>query len=100
MEQITAQKVADVMTAYLYHQISLDDLVSWAETAMMDGEFADENYDTVRDIVSRLGMADVKAFGMTWEDFERFFGRLGYAVRIEVVAARSLPRAGRPRDVD
>lgn len=53
---------------------------------MLDGEFADENYETVRAIVSQLGVADVQAFGLTWEDCEWFLSQLGYTVRIEVVA--------------
>ena len=35
---------------------------------------------------SVLGVADVKAFGLTWEDCEWFLSQLGYTVRIEVVA--------------
>ena len=61
-------------------------MVEWAEQTMLDGEFADEKYETIRDIVSRLGVADVKAFGLTWEDCEGFLSQLGYTVRIEVVS--------------
>ena len=53
---------------------------------MMEDDFQQENYETIREIVGRLGVADVKAFGLTWENCENFLNRLGYAVRIEVVA--------------
>ena len=86
MQQITDQVVADKLASYLHHELSIAELVAWAETAMLDGEFADENYETIRGIVSRLGVADVKAFGLTWEDCEWFLSQLGYTVRIEVVA--------------
>ena len=86
MQKITDKVVADKLTAYLHHKISLADLVDWAEMAMMEGEFAEENYETIRDIVSYLGVADVKAFGLTWEECEKFLRQLGYSVRIEVVA--------------
>ena len=86
MEKITDKVVADKLTAYLPHKLSLADLVDWAEMAMMEGEFAEENYETIRDIVSYLGVADVKAFGLTWEECEQFLRQLGYSVRIEVVA--------------
>ena len=86
MQQITDQVVAEKLIAYLHHESSLSELVAWAEQAMLDGEFADEKYETIRDIVSRLGVADVKAFGLTWEDCERFLSQLGYTVRIEVVS--------------
>jgi predicted oxidoreductase len=37
---ITKQTVADKITAYLQHKIGVDDLVDWAESTMMDAEFA------------------------------------------------------------
>ena len=40
----------------------------------------------LREIVSRLGVADVKVFGLTWEDCEQFLTQLGYKVRVEVTA--------------
>ncbi|MFQ5963677.1 MAG: hypothetical protein ACE5KZ_05270 [Candidatus Scalinduaceae bacterium] len=51
---------------------------------MMDGDFEDENYGTLRDIVSRLGVEDVKAFRLTWEECERFLKQLGFSVKIQV----------------
>ena len=92
MRRITDQTVAGKLAAYLHHQLSLDELVAWAEQAMLDGEFEDENFEAIRDIVSWLGVADVKAFGMTWEDCEEFLSRLGYVVKIEVVAERERAR--------
>jgi hypothetical protein len=32
----------------------------------------------------RLGVADVKAFGMTWEDCEDFLSKLGYRINLTV----------------
>lgn len=86
MEPITSQTVADKLSAYLHHELELAELVSWAEDAMMEGEFAEEGYEAIRDVVSRLGLADVRAFGLTWEDCEHFLAQLGFSVRIEVVA--------------
>ena len=36
-EVITHQMVADKLAAYLQHDLSLDGLVAWAESAMMEG---------------------------------------------------------------
>jgi hypothetical protein len=44
--------------------------VDWAEHGMMEDEFDDSHLDTIRDITSRLGLADVREFGLTWEDCE------------------------------
>ncbi len=79
--------MADKIGAYLRHDLSLADLVSWAEDAMMEGEFADQDSDAVSAVVSRLGVADVRAFGLAWEDCEQLLRQLGYAARVDIVAA-------------
>ena len=86
MSDITRQMVADKLAAYLRHDLSREDLVVWAESAMMEGEFEREHFADVRDVVARLGVADVRAFGLTWEDCEQLLGRLGYTARVNIVA--------------
>lgn len=83
MEIVTNKIVADKLSAYLHHELDIVDLVDWAENVMMDGDFAEDNYADLRDIVSRLGTADVKQFGLTWVDCEQFLNRIGYVVKIE-----------------
>lgn len=61
---MTKQTVAMKIASYLGHDISLADLVSWAEDAMMDGEFDENEAAAIPDVVSRLGVADVRAFGL------------------------------------
>ena len=82
--KITRQNVGQKLIDYLYHRISLAELVDWAESAMMEADFEEQDYETVRDIVSRVGLADVKAFGITWENCEDFLSRLGYRLMIKV----------------
>jgi hypothetical protein len=84
---ITKQTVAHKLAAYLHHEITLAQLVDWAEKAMLDGEFAEPEMTALRAVVPRLGVADVRAFGLTWEDCEQFLQKLGYAARVDVVAA-------------
>ena len=88
MEQITSKQLAARIKGYLQHEWSLSELVSWAEDAMYDGEFANESHNVIRDIVSRLGVADVRAFGLSWEDCEQFLLQLGYKVHVELVEQR------------
>jgi hypothetical protein len=83
---VTKQTAADKLTAYLHHELSLAQLVDWAETALLDGEFAEQDMEALRFVVSRLGVADVRAFGLTWEDCENLLDRLGYRARVEVFA--------------
>ncbi len=72
---------------YLYHGITLTELVDWAESAMMEADFEEQDFEIVREIVSRVGLADVRAFGMTWEDCEDFLSRLGCRVSLKVSEA-------------
>lgn len=82
---ITKQIVADKIAAYLHHHITLEQLVDWAENALMEGEFAEKETATIAAVLSRLGVADVRAFGLTWADCEELLGKLGFSARIEIV---------------
>ena len=84
--QVTKQTAAQKLSAYLHHEISLAQLVDWAETVLLDGEFAEKDMAALRHVISRLGVADVRAFGLTWEDCENLLERLGYRTRVEVFA--------------
>jgi hypothetical protein len=65
---ITRREVAIRLADYLQHRLTLKELVDWAE----------------RDILSRLGLADVEPFALTWEECEDYLSRLGYRVKVEV----------------
>jgi hypothetical protein len=82
---ITKEIVAGKLAAYLHHDISLAQLVDWAENAMMDGEFAERELSALQAVVSRLGVADVRAFGLTWEDCEQLLKQLGFTARVDIV---------------
>jgi len=38
-------------------------------------------------VVARLGVADVRVFGLAWEDCENLLHQLGFTPRVEVVVA-------------
>ncbi len=84
---ITKQTVADKIAAYLHKEINLAQLVDWAENAIMEGEFHESDMDVSRAVVSRLGVADVRAFGLEWDDCERLLQEPGYSARVDIVAA-------------
>ena len=84
MQAVTPKVVAEKLTSYLHHELELAELVDWAENIMMGGDFDEDNYEILRDIVSRLGVADVKTFVITWEECEKFLNQLGYSVKIQV----------------
>ena len=82
---ITKQAVAGKIADYLHHRITQAQLVDWAENAMMDAEFDERDTAVVSAVVARLGVADVRAFGLTWADCEELLARLGFAARVEIV---------------
>jgi len=82
MEDTTRQDVIDKLASYLQHRITLAELVDWAERVMMEGGFAPGDYDVLREVVARLGLADVRAFGLTWEECEGLVRRLGYRTEV------------------
>jgi hypothetical protein len=84
---ITKQTVADKIAAYLHHEITLVQLVDWAERAMMDGKLAERDATTLSSVIARLGVADVRAFGLAWDDCEDLLHKLGFSPRVDVVAA-------------
>jgi len=84
---ITKKTVADKIAAYLHHELTLAELVDWSENVLMDGDLADGDAGIIAFVIARLGVADVRAFGLAWEDCEELLHRLGFAPRVEIVAA-------------
>ncbi len=86
-EMVTRAVVQGKLLDYLNRYITLAELVDWAETVMMDGEFDERDVDLLTEIVARLGLADVREFGLSWEDCYEFLARLGYHVQVTTTAA-------------
>ena len=84
--KVGREDVAAKLRAYLRHELPLAELVDWAERAMYEGEFDDDHFDAIRYAVAKLGLADVKTFGLTLEDCEALLKRLGYSMRVDVVS--------------
>jgi len=88
--RIEGKDVVDKLKDYFNHRVSLSELVDWAEQAMMDGDFVGKDWKTVRDIVARIGVADVRAFGLTWEECEQSLMDLGYRTEVHISQASAL----------
>jgi hypothetical protein len=81
---ITRETVAKMLGDYLHGDLALNELVDWSENSIAEEEF--ENAKLL-EIVGRLGLADVRAFGLAWEDFREMLRALGLAARVDLVAA-------------
>ena len=84
---ITKQIVAGKIAAYLHHEITLAQLVDWAEAALVDAQLDEHDPQILASVIGRLGVADMRAFGLAWEDCEELLRKLGFTPRVEVVAA-------------
>jgi hypothetical protein len=67
--------------------LSLVELVDWAELSLLAGEFVERDAELIAAVVARLGVADVRVFGLAWEDCENLLHQLGFTPRVEVVVA-------------
>jgi hypothetical protein len=83
---ITRQIVADQIAAWLHHEITLATLVDWAEEAVREGDFAESEAAELAHLVGRLGLADVREFGLSWQDCEELLKSLGFTARVEITA--------------
>ena len=87
---ITRQNIAQKLIDYLCHRITLVELVNWAEMSMMEADFEEHDYETLRDITGRLGLVDVKMFGISWEDCEGFLHKLGYRIDLKITEIKAV----------
>jgi hypothetical protein len=84
---ITKADVANRIAAYLHHRTTLDQLVDWAENALMEGELDENDAQVLSAVIARLGVADVRAFGLTWDDCEQLLRQLGFAAQVQITAS-------------
>jgi hypothetical protein len=85
--KITEQTVAEKLAAFLHHELSLAELVDWAEDAVFEGDVAEESTEELMNVLTRLGVADVREFGLTWEEVESLLRDLGYEAHVDIVKA-------------
>ena len=80
---VTRKTIANQLLAYLNHRISLVELVSWAEQAIMDGDIETDYTKPIMQALGRIGLADVKEYGLVWEDCQSIMHSLGFTIRVD-----------------
>lgn len=84
---ITRQIVGKQLQDYLNGNLSLAQLVDWAENAIIDDEL-EEGYDTMLfDMLAHIGVADVQEFELSWQDIVEMLEKLGYRANVALEAA-------------
>lgn len=87
---INRQMVQDKLLSYLNEQITLAQLVDWAENSFIDGWFEpEEDASVLRDIMAYLAAADTSAFPLTWDVCLDFMKRLGLPIRVVPISTAS-----------
>jgi len=81
---VTKDILTEKLTNYLNGEISLNDLVNWAERMLCEEDFDKKDFQIIRDILVRLGLADVKEFGLSWEDCREYLHRLGNTATVTI----------------
>ncbi len=85
---ITKHAVSEKLLAYLNEEVTLAELVDWAENCFVIGGFGpDEDILAVRDIVAYLAAADTTAFPLTWDVCLDFMKQLGSPVKVVPIAS-------------
>ena len=84
---ITKEILANMLIKYINRKIDLSVLVDWAEEMIRESDFEDENFELLRDIIAQIGLANVREFGLSWDDCYNYLYKLGYNVKIEVSEA-------------
>lgn len=79
---ITRQTVRNQILAYLNREIDLAKLVDWAENALCETDFSENDAKLLATILARLGGADVEQTSLTWEDYYTMLSELGYKPQV------------------
>ena len=86
---ITKEVLGEKLLQYINREIPLTELIDWAENMISEGEFEASASELIRDVLGHIGLADVKEFGLTWDDCYDFLKRLGYKVPVEATKPAS-----------
>ncbi len=84
---VTRKILADILIKYINREIDLSRLIDWAEDMIKEGDFEDENFELLRNMLAGIGLADVREFGLSWDDCYDYLHKLGYDVKVEVFEA-------------
>jgi hypothetical protein len=76
--------IADKISSYLNRSITLEQMVDWAENMICEAEYEEKDFEVIKEVLSHLGLADVKAFGLSWDDCYIYLSRLGYQIKVSI----------------
>ena len=85
---VTRKKLVDMLLKYINRTIDLTNLVDWSEEMIREADFENGSFELIRDILARIGLADVREFGLTWDDCYDYLHKLGYDIKVELLEVK------------
>ncbi len=80
---ITRENILERLNAYLNHRMTLDELVNWGHTALIEARFPEtEDGELLLDVLFHLAAADTTAYPLTWEVISDALQRLGGTAKV------------------
>lgn len=87
---ITRKTVSNKLLAYLNQEMTLAELVNWAENTFIDASLEpEEDIEVLNNILSYLAAADSKQFPLTWDICTQFLNNLGVTIQVTVTSQAS-----------
>lgn len=87
---ITQDTVVEKILAHLNHQMTEEQLVHWAEDALVEVTESDAdipNEEALLDVLAYLGAGDTPGFPLSWAVLSEFLARFGVRVHVVTTAA-------------
>lgn len=81
---VTKEVLTNAIAEYLNRRITKEGLVDWAENMICNAEFNGKDVALIREILAHLGLADVKEFGLSWDDCYRYLHELGHDIKVMI----------------
>jgi hypothetical protein len=82
--KVSKENIVNEILSYLNRSISLEQMVDWAENMIREAEYDEKDFELIKEILGRLGLADVKEFGLSWDDCYDYLSRMGYQVKVSI----------------
>ncbi|HRE40538.1 MAG TPA: hypothetical protein PLG90_04320 [Ignavibacteria bacterium] len=83
--KINKENIAEKILEYLQRKITFEGLVNWAENSIMNDEFDNTDLPIIKEIVGRIGLSDVKEFGINYDDLTDMLNKLNYELRWDMI---------------
>jgi hypothetical protein len=81
---VTEEVLTNIIAQYLNRGMAREELVDWAENMICHAEFGGKDAELLKRITGHLGLADVKEFGLSWDDCYNYLHELGHNITVTI----------------